>query len=94
MISKLLELLQTCDGAAVPHGRPGVFNQYRDRNPELDQAEAAAIRRSNLARYLEEFAGAAYVLVGEAAGDAGCRFSGIGYQQKIMRRIIKCIVII
>jgi hypothetical protein len=32
-----------------------------------------------LRRYLESFSGAAYVLVGEAAGYAGCRFSGIPF---------------
>jgi hypothetical protein len=79
MISKLLELLLAFDGTGVSQGRPGVFNQYRDRDPALDQAEAANIRRANLRRYLEAFAGATYVLVGEAAGYAGCRFSGIPF---------------
>ncbi len=79
MISTLLELLLAFDGTGVSQGRPGVFNQYRDRDPELDQVEAPAIRRANLRRYLEAFAGAAYVLVGEAAGYAGCRFSGIPF---------------
>jgi hypothetical protein len=58
---------------------PNVFNQYRDRDPALDRPGAPAIRRANLRRYLEAFAGAAYVLVGEAAGYAGCRFSGIPF---------------
>ena len=79
MISKLLELLHAFDGTGVSQGRPGVFNQYRDWDPTLDQPAAASIRRANLRRYLEAFAGAAYVLVGEAAGYAGCRFSGIPF---------------
>jgi hypothetical protein len=57
----------------------GVFNQYRDWDPALDLPNAPTIRRANLRRYLETFAGAAYVLVGEAAGYAGCRFSGIPF---------------
>jgi uracil-DNA glycosylase len=57
----------------------GVFNQYRDVTTEFDLPHGAAVRRANLRRYLELFAGAAYVLVGEAAGYAGCRFSGIPF---------------
>ena len=55
------------------------FNQYREVDPELDLPDGPAIRRRNLRRYLETFAGARYALVGEAAGYAGCRFSGIPF---------------
>jgi hypothetical protein len=55
------------------------FNQYDEANPELDRAHAAAIRLQNLRSYLEVFAGARYILVGESAGYAGCRFSGIPF---------------
>lgn len=72
MIDRLFDLLQAYQGA-------GVFNPYRDRDPALDRADAPALRRANLRRYLEAFSGAAYVLVGEAAGYAGCRFSGIPF---------------
>jgi hypothetical protein len=58
---------------------PRAFNQYRDVHPELDLLRGAAVRRRNLRRYLEAFAGARFVLVGEAAGYAGCRFSGIPF---------------
>ncbi len=71
-MKRLFELLQIYQG-------DGVFNPYRDRNPELDCPDAPAIRCANLRRYLEIFAGAAYMLVGEAAGYAGCRFSGIPF---------------
>jgi hypothetical protein len=40
---------------------------------------AAAIRRANLARYLAERAGAPYLLVGEAMGYQGGRFSGMAF---------------
>jgi hypothetical protein len=72
MMTRLFELLQAYQG-------PSVFNQYRDQDPVLDGPDAPALRRANLHRYLEAFAGAAYVLVGEAAGYAGCRFSGIPF---------------
>ena len=55
------------------------FNQYRQAYPGLDRPDAAAIRTRNLRRYLELFAGARTILVGEAAGYGGCRFSGIPF---------------
>ena len=55
------------------------FNQYRDVHPELDLPNGAVVRCHNLRLYLETFAGARFVLVGEAAGYAGCRFSGIPF---------------
>jgi hypothetical protein len=64
--------------AARP-SRDRAFNQYRDVHAQLDRAHGAAIRRRNLGIYLEAFAGARYILVGEAAGYAGCRFSGIPF---------------
>ena len=57
----------------------GVFNQYRDVKTKFDRPDGAAIRRANLGCYLELFAAAPYVLVGEAAGSAGCRFSGLPF---------------
>jgi hypothetical protein len=57
----------------------GVFNQYRDVHSELDRPGGAHIRRRNLGQYLAAFADARFVLVGEAAGYAGCRFSGIPF---------------
>ena len=71
-LDRLLATLCTYDGE-------GAFNQYRDCDPELDLPNGAAIRRHNLRQYLEAFADARYVLVGEAPGYAGCRFSGIHF---------------
>ncbi len=68
---RLFELLVAHDG--------GGFNQYQDVDPGLDLPDGAAVRRRNLAHYLEVFADARFVLVGEAAGYAGCRFSGIPF---------------
>ncbi len=70
---RLLDLL-----ADYP-GRDGVFNQYRDVHPELDLPGGAQVRRRNLGMYLAAFADARHILVGEAAGYAGCRFSGIPF---------------
>jgi hypothetical protein len=69
---RLLELLVSYQGE-------GVFNQYRDVHPGLDLPVGAKVRRENLRSYLSAFSGARFVLVGEAAGYAGCRFSGIPF---------------
>jgi hypothetical protein len=70
---RLFDLLLALTG----HGQ--VFNQYRDVHPDLDIPGGALLRRRNLRCYLEAFSGAQYILVGEAAGYAGCRFSGIPF---------------
>lgn len=57
-----------------------VFNQYRDRNDQVDLPDAATIRTGNLRRYLAEATETASILVvGEAAGPWGCRFSGVPF---------------
>ena len=76
-MDRLFELLQTYQGESA-------FNQYRDCDLgdcdlELERPDGAAIRRRNLRRYLQTFRDASYVLVGEAAGYAGCPFSGIPF---------------
>ena len=60
-------------------GSPTIFNQYTADHGELDLPAGAQIRCHNLRCYLEAFAAARYALVGEAAGYAGCRFSGIPF---------------
>lgn len=63
-------------------GHDSAFNQYRDFRPSLDQPDGPAIRCQNLRSYLQTFdqaSGVRYLLVGEAAGYAGCRFSGIPF---------------
>jgi hypothetical protein len=57
-----------------------IFNQYRDRNDQVDVSDAATIRTENLRRYVAEATESASILVvGEAAGPWGCRFSGIPF---------------
>jgi uracil-DNA glycosylase len=55
------------------------FNPYRDTDPSLDRQDAAAIRLENLVNYLQARSHPVLLLVGEAAGYAGCRFSGIAF---------------
>jgi hypothetical protein len=55
-----------------------LYNLYRDRNEELDVAEAPAIRRQNLRNYLACYDEAPPLfLLAEAPGPWGCRFSGV-----------------
>lgn len=61
------------------HVQDRVFNQYRDVHPDLDCPDAAQVRCENLSTYLNVFCRARYILIGEAAGYAGCRFSGIPF---------------
>jgi hypothetical protein len=57
-----------------------VFNQYRDCNDQVDGPEAAAIRRDNLRKYMAKATeSASFLVVGEAAGPWGCRFSGVPF---------------
>ena len=55
-----------------------LFNPYRDRHPDLDRSNAADIRRNNLRAYLDDHSrGAPLLLIAEAPGPWGCRFSGV-----------------
>ena len=57
-----------------------LFNQYHDSNPDFDLPPAAAIRRANLFNFLESLPERPPVLLlGEAPGWHGCRFSGIPF---------------
>lgn len=65
------------DLGAADTGR--LVNPYACHDPELDRPDGAAIRRANLLAYLEDRRSPALLLVGEAAGYRGCRFSGIAF---------------
>lgn len=55
-----------------------LFNQYGDRDPVLDLPDAPRIRRDNLKAYLNAFDVLPQVLlIAEAPGPWGCRFSGV-----------------
>ena len=58
---------------------PGVVNPYREAFPELDGSAAARRRRENLEAYLERVGTPRLVLLGEALGFRGGRFSGIAF---------------
>ena len=54
------------------------FNPYRTRHPDLDVANAPALRRINLRAYLEAYDNSPPLfLLLEAPGPWGCRFSGV-----------------
>jgi hypothetical protein len=56
------------------------FCMFREAAPALERAEAPAIRRANAAAYLDARAGRApLLLIGEAMGYAGGRFTGIAF---------------
>ncbi len=55
-----------------------LFNPYNGWNPDLDISGADQVRRSNLKSYLEDHdSGVKLLLVAEAPGPWGCRFSGV-----------------
>jgi hypothetical protein len=56
-----------------------VVNPYREVDPDLDRPGAALRRRANLESYLERVGRPRVVLVGEALGFRGGRFSGIAF---------------
>jgi uracil-DNA glycosylase len=57
-----------------------LFNQYQDRDLSVDLPDANEIRKENLWNYLNSFSERPSILmVGEAAGPWGCRFSGVPF---------------
>jgi hypothetical protein len=58
---------------------PDVANPYRDEIAGLDRPAAARRRRANLEAYVERVGRPRLVLVGEALGYRGGRFSGIAF---------------
>ena len=65
-------------GSAVEN-RPA-FNFYRQAGPGSDRPNAAFVRQTNLHNYLDSFPGPPKViLLGEAPGWRGCRFSGVPF---------------
>ncbi len=55
-----------------------LFNPYSTMNPDVDRADAVEIRRTNLNRYiLDRRRNPLVLLLAEAPGPWGCRFSGV-----------------
>ena len=55
-----------------------LFNLYRDSHAGVDVVGAAEIRRENLAAYLDHFdVRPTWLIVAEAPGPWGCRFTGV-----------------
>ncbi len=73
------EALDAFTHRLIDYQASGVFNQYAEVNLDYDRPDAAERRRGNMRRYLDVFRDAAYVLVSEAPGYAGCRFSGVSF---------------
>ncbi len=57
----------------------GIANPYCDEDPALDRSGAARLRRKNLEIYVERVGVPRLVLLGEAVGYRGARFSGIPF---------------
>lgn len=61
-------------------GKLPLFNQFLDCEPGLDLPSAGQVRRDNLRNYFSSFTTCPRVLVvGEAPGWRGCRFSGVPF---------------
>jgi len=57
-----------------------LFNPYAARHAEADRPDAQQIRRTNLRKYVASFpAPPGILVVGEASGPWGCRFSGVPF---------------
>ncbi len=67
-----------------------LFDPWWSQNELYDRENAAQLRRDNLARFLAERRGVKILLVGEASGYRGCRFSGIAFtsERQIMQGLL------
>jgi len=71
MDNKLITLLTSYTGQDT-------FNQYRQTHPQHDLPAGPEIRLDNLRQFLHTFDdNVRYILLAEAAGYQGCRFSGV-----------------
>lgn len=61
----------------LPSGLPGLFNPWKDRCLFDVESDAPDARRERLARHLD--CDPALILVGEAPGYQGCRYSGVAF---------------
>ena len=61
----------------LPSGLPGLFNPWKDQCPRYTASNTPAARLERLARHLN--CNPAFILVGEAPGYQGCRYSGMAF---------------
>jgi hypothetical protein len=61
----------------LPSGLPGLFNPWQDHCPHEVAGDGPHPRLGRLARHLD--CDPAFILVGEAPGYQGCRYSGIAF---------------
>lgn len=62
---------------ALPSGQAGLFNPWADQCPHATQQNTVETRLMRLAQHLD--CEARLILVGEAPGYQGCRYSGIAF---------------
>jgi uracil-DNA glycosylase len=62
---------------AIPAGLPGLYHPWRDRCPQDARGNGPQARLARLAAHLD--CDARWILVGEAPGYQGCRYSGIAF---------------
>jgi len=62
---------------SLPSGVPGLFNPWRDHCPHDCAGNGPEAKLVRLGRHLD--CDAAFILVGEAPGYQGCRYSGIAF---------------
>lgn len=81
MIEPMQKVLETYEKKVFPFVSSDVlFNQFSSMDREFDTKDADTVRRKNLTSYLQSFEKKPeIVLVGEAAGYNGARFSGIPF---------------
>jgi len=74
-------ILEICEKLIfpIPSNRK-FFNQYSDQDLRIDLPKAAEIRKENLINYIISYADfPEFLLLGEAPGPWGCRFSGVPF---------------
>ncbi|MBN1316304.1 MAG: uracil-DNA glycosylase [Anaerolineales bacterium] len=72
-----MDSIQAILDTLTDYSHSDVFNQYAEEHPKHDISGACRIRRNNLRLYLNTFIDVKIILLAEAAGYQGCRFSGI-----------------
>jgi uracil-DNA glycosylase len=77
MMARSPATLAACLIESLPSGVPGLFNPWRDHCPHDCAGNGPEAKLERLARHLD--CDADFILVGEAPGYQGCRYSGIAF---------------